>query len=169
MATLQERFAELVPQMRQEVGGLLKTVGGTKMSEVTVKQSYGGMRGVKGMICDTSVVEPDKGLIIRGRPLLTIKHLWPEEIFYLLCTGEEPTKEETAALQLDLASRSHVPEYVWDVLESMPADSHPMCMLNTAILVMEKESAFRAWYDKGMKKPDYWIPMMEDALRILGV
>ena len=169
MATLQERFAELVPQMRQEVSGVLKTLGDKKMSEVTVKQSYGGMRGVKGMICDTSVVEPDKGLIIRGRPLLTIKHLWPEEIFYLLVTGDEPDKEATAALQLDLASRSYVPDYVWDVLESMPADSHPMCMLNTAILVMEKESAFRMWYDKGMKKNEYWIPMMEDALRILGV
>jgi len=169
MVTLQEKFAALVPEMRKETGAVLKEKGGNKMSEVNVKQAYGGMRGVKGMICDTSVVEPDKGLIIRGYPLLTIKELWPEEIFYLLLTGEKPDKEATAALQLDLAARSHVPEYVWDVLMAMPADSHPMCMLDTAILVMEKESAFRAWYDKGMTKDKYWIPMLEDSLRILGV
>lgn len=169
MATLQERFAASLPDLRKEIKSVTKDHGSIKISEVTIEQAYGGMRGVKGMICDTSVVEPDSGLIIRGRPLLTIKHLWPEEIFYLLLTGAEPTKEELASLQLDLAARSHVPEYVWDVLHSMPADSHPMAMLNTAILVMERESAFRAWYDKGMKKEEYWKPMLEDALRILGV
>ena len=169
MATLQERFAALLPGMRKEVGGTIKERGDKVISQVTVKQAYGGMRGVKGMICDTSVVEPDKGLIIRGYPLLEIKDLWPEEIFYLLLTGEKPDKEATEALQLDLAKRSHVPDYVWDVLTSMPADSHPMCMLDTAILVMERESAFRAWYDKGMKREDYWIPMLEDSLRLLGV
>ncbi len=169
MATLQERFAALVPEMRKRVGAVQKELGDKVISGVTVKQAYGGMRGVKGMICDTSVVEPDKGLIIRGYPLLEIKDLWPEEIFYLLLTGEKPDKEATEALQMDLAKRSYVPEYVWDVLQSMPPDSHPMCMLDTAILVMERESAFRAWYDKGMKREDYWIPMLEDALRLLGV
>ncbi len=167
--TLQEKFASLVPQMRAEIKNLQKEKGDKVISSVTVAQAYGGMRGVKGMICDTSVVEPDMGLIIRGFPLLEIKHLWPEEIFYLLLTGEIPDKEAKEALQLDIAARSHVPDYVWDVLTAMPADSHPMCMLDTAILVMEKESTFRAWYDKGMKKEEYWIPMMDDALRILGV
>jgi citrate synthase len=33
---------------------------------------------------------------------------------------------------------------------------------------MEKESVFRAWYDKGMKKEDYWIPALEDSLQILA-
>ncbi|MBM3327519.1 MAG: citrate (Si)-synthase [Calditrichaeota bacterium] len=169
MATLQERFTQLVPEMRKEIGALKKEFGGVKISEVTVEQAYGGMRGVKGMICDTSVVEPDQGLIIRGHPLLEIQDLWPEEIFYLLLTGVKPDKEELATLQIDLAKRSTVPEYIWDVLHAMPEDSHPMVMLNTAILVMERESVFRAWYDKGMKKEDYWIPMLEDALRILGV
>lgn len=169
MVTLQERFAQLVPELRKERAEVLAAKGDAEISQVSVKQAFGGMRGIKGMICDTSVVEPDKGLIIRGIPLLEIKDLWPEEIFYLLLTGEKPSKEANLALQNDLAARSHVPEYVWDILMAMPNDSHPMCMLNTAILAMEKESAFRAWYDKGMKKEDYWLPMMEDALRIMGV
>ena len=169
MMTLQEKFAQLVPELRKERAGVLKAKGDAEISKVSVKQAFGGMRGIKGMICDTSVVEPDKGLIIRGIPLLDVKELWPEEIFYLLLTGEKPDKEATLALQNDLAARSHVPEYIWDILMAMPNDSHPMCMLNTAILAMEKESAFRAWYDKGMKKEDYWLPMMEDSLRIMGV
>lgn len=168
MATLQERFAEIVPQLRKEIGAIQKECGDKKISDVSIKQAFGGMRGIKGMICDTSVVEPDKGLIIRGYPLLDIQDLWPEEIFYLLLTGEKPDKEALAALQLDLASRAYVPEYVWDVLDAMPADSHPMAMLNTAILVMERESVFRAWYDKGMKKEEYWVPALEDSLAIMA-
>ncbi|MGB2987104.1 MAG: citrate (Si)-synthase [Phycisphaerae bacterium] len=168
MATLQDVLRERIPGYRNEVQNLLKAHGGDKISEVTIQQAYGGMRGVKGMICDTSVVEPDKGLIIRGRPLLEIKHLWPEEIFYLLLTGEEPDAEAKAALQQDYDKRATVPDYVWDVLQAMPEDSHPMCMLNTAILVMERESVFRAWYDKGMTKGEYWLPALEDGLQLLA-
>ena len=168
MATLQEALNKKIPVWREERADVLKKYGSVKISDVTVAQAFGGMRGVKGMICDTSLVEQDKGLIIRGRPLLTIKHLWPEEIFYLLVTGDEPDAEAKAALQSDFDKRAHVPDYVWDVLTAMPPDSHPMAMLDTAILVMEKESVFREWYERGVPKTEYWIPTLEDSLQILA-
>ncbi len=168
MATLQDVMRDKIPAWRDEIRGILKNNGSKVISEVTVQQAYGGMRGVKGMICDTSVVEPDKGLIIRGRPLLEIKHLWPEEIFYLLLTGEEPDDAAKADLQKQYDKRAGVPDYVWDVLKAMPEDSHPMCMFNTAILVMERESAFRKRYDEGMTKGDYWEPALEDGLQVLA-
>jgi citrate synthase len=168
MKTLQKLLADIIPQMRDEVRQLLTNYGDRKISEVTVQQAFGGMRGVKGMICDTSVVEPDKGLIVRGHPLLEIKHLWPEEIFFLLLTGQVPDAEAKLALQHEFDRRSQVPDYVWRLLRAMPRDSHPMCMLDTAILVMERESVFRNWYDRGLPKEDYWIPMVDDALSILA-
>jgi citrate synthase len=168
MATLQETLAKKIPVWREEIAKIKKDHGEKVISQVTVNQAYGGMRGVKGMICDTSVVEPDKGLIIRGRPLLEIKHLWPEEIFFLLLTGEQPDAAAKAALQQDYDKRASVPSYVWDVLHAMPPDSHPMCMLDTAVLVMERESVFRQWYDKGITKMDYWIPALEDSLTLLA-
>jgi citrate synthase len=168
MATLQETLAKKIPVWREEIGEIRKTYGDKVISQVTVNQAYGGMRGVKGMICDTSVVEPDKGLIVRGHPLLEIKHLWPEEIFFLLLTGETPDAEAKAALQKDYDKRADVPGYVWEVLRAMPADSHPMCMLDTAILVMERESAFRQSYDKGITKEEYWRPALEDSLTLLA-
>jgi citrate synthase len=168
MATLQETLAKKIPAWRNEIAEVRKKLGDKTISQVTVNQAYGGMRGVKGMICDTSVVEPDKGLIIRGHPLLEIKHLWPEEILFLLLTGEVPDAPAKAALQKDFDQRAHVPEYVWDVLRAMPPDSHPMCMLDTAILVMERESAFRAAYDEGMAKEEYWRPALEDSLTLLA-
>ena len=166
---LQDKLKEMIPIWREEKKEVLSTYGKKKIADVTVAQAFGGMRGIKGMICDTSVVEPNKGLIIRGHPLLTIKELLPEEVFYLLLTGEKPDKEATAALQKDLADRSEVPGYVWNVLNAMPEDSHPMCMLDTGILVMERESEYRRRYTEGMRKTEYWEPMLEDALRLLGV
>ena len=142
MATLQKKLETMIPKLRDDLKDLAKKVGDKKISDVTVAQAYGGMRGVKAMICDTSVVYPDKGLVIRGYPLLDITDKWPEEILYLLLTGELPDKKAVTALQKELADRSKVPAYVWKVLEAMPKDSHPMAMLNTGILVMQKESEF---------------------------
>ena len=168
MSTIKDALAGKIPAMREEVASLLQAHKDTIISKVSVAQAYGGMRGVKGMICDTSVVEPDKGLIIRGRPLLSIKHLWPEEIFFLLLTGDEPGEDAKRDLQRQFDMRATVPDYVWNVLRAMPKDSHPMCMLDTAVLVLERESAFRAWYDRGMAKEDYWMPALEDGLQLLA-
>lgn len=168
MATLQSKLAKMIPPLRDELKELGKLHGDKKISDVTVAQAYGGMRGVKAMICDTSVVYPDKGLVIRGIPIMDLRDKLPEEIFYLLCTGELPDKAALKALQKEYADRSKVPTYVWKVLEAMPKDSHPMAMLNTAILVMQRESEFKKAYDKGMPKTDYWKPMLEDSLNLLA-
>ncbi len=168
MSILFDRLKELVPEWRAERAEMIKNHGSMVLSDCTVAQAYGGMRGVKGMICETSLVEPDKGLIIQGRPLLDIMDLWPEETFFLLLTGEIPDEAAKLDLMRELDKRSHVPEYVWDVLYAMPDDSHPMAMLNTAILCMQKESVFAASYAKGMTKADYWIPTFEDSMTLMA-
>ena len=168
MAKLQTRMAQLIPEWRQEIRTLVQTHGDTKISDVTVAQAYGGMRGVKGMVCDTSEVPPDVGLLIRGTPIAEQSDRTPEDVFYLLCTGEMPSSRDSRALQQDLAERARVPAYVWRVLEAMPKDSHPMCMFDTAILAMERESKFRDAYYEGMNKLDYWKPTLEDSLDLIA-
>lgn len=121
------------------------------------------------MICDTSVVDPGKGLIIRGIPILEgLTEKWPEEIYWLLLTGELPNEDELKTLQKEYADRSDVPGYVWDVLRAMPKESHPMAMLDTAILVLEHESIFRQRYTEGFKKTEYWDAYYEDCLNLLA-
>jgi citrate synthase len=168
MAKLKAKLAEIIPGLREEIGKINKEQGEKVISQVTVGQAYGGMRGVVGLVCDTSYVDPVDGLIIRGKPIAQLTEKLPEEIFYLLCTGELPDKESLADLQAELAKRAEVPSYVWDVLRAMPPDSHPMCMLDTAILVMERDSVFRKRYDEGMKKTEYWEPILEDALNLIA-
>jgi len=168
MSTLKEKLSQKIPVWREEIQKLNKEHGEKIISEVTVAQAYGGMRGVKALVCDTSEVPPDKGLIIRGIPVGELTEKLPEETFYLLCTGELPDKAALASLQDDLRMRAGTPEYVWNVLKAMPADSHPMTMLNTAILVMERESVFKKRYNEGMKKDVYWEAMLEDCLNLIA-
>lgn len=169
MSMLFDSLRKIYPPLRDEIKNIVKDHGDKVISEVTVAQAYGGMRGVKSLVCDTSEVPPDKGLIIRQTPVKELADKLPEEIFYFLLTGELPSAEALAELQGELRSRAEVPQYVWDVLNAMPKDSHPMVMLNTAILIMEKESIFRKKYDEGMKKDDYWVATLEDALNIIAV
>jgi len=168
MSLLKKKLAEQIPGLRDEIKNFVKEHGDKQISTVSIAQAYGGMRGVRAMVCDTSEVPPDKGLLVRNIPIGELTDRLPEEIFFLLCTGELPDKKELKDLQDEYASRSKVPTYVWKVLEAMPKNSHPMCMLDTAILCMERESKFRKSYDEGMKKTEYWEPMLEDCLDLLA-
>ena len=168
MSKLQEKLAGQVPSARETVKKLQKDHGTKVISQVTVEQAYGGMRGVKSLVCDTSEVPPDKGLIVREMPVATLTERLPEEVLWLLLTGELPAADELADLQADLRGRAAVPDYVWAVLAAMPADSHPMVMLSTALLALERESVFRQRYDAGLKKDEYWIPTLEDTLNIVA-
>ncbi len=168
MVTLQEKLASQIPQLREDIKSFIKKYGSTVISEVTIAQAYGGMRGVKGMVCDTSLVNPNQGLSVRGNSILKLKDRTPEEIFYLLLTGELPSAEALTLLQNNFRTHAEVPQYVWDVLSALPKDSHPMAMLSVGIMAMERESEFRKRYAAGMNKTDYWIPALQDAITVLG-
>ena len=169
MSLIVEKLTAKFPGWREEVKGLQKEHGEKVISQVTVAQAYGGMRGVKSLVCDTSEVPPDKGLIIRSIPVKELTEKLPEEVLWLLLTGELPSAAELKDLQKELTARNKVPAYVWDVLKAMPKDSHPMTMFNTAILVLQRESVFRKKYDEGMKKDVYWEATLEDTLNIAAV
>ncbi len=168
MSILQDTLSQKIPVWKADAVDVVAKYGRREISKVTVVQAYGGMRGVKGLTCETSAVSADKGLIIRGRPLLDITHILPEEVFYLLLTGDLPDEAALKDLQAQYVPHLEVPDYVWAVLEAMPKDSHPMAMFNTAILVMERESVFREEYDKGAVKDDYWKYVLEDGIRLLA-
>ncbi|MGQ9819019.1 MAG: citrate (Si)-synthase [Candidatus Kapaibacteriales bacterium] len=168
MSLLKEKLAKIYPPLKQEIASFVKQYGDKVVSQVTLAQAYGGMRGVKALVCDTSEVPPDKGLIIRGIELKYLANKLPEEILWLLLSGELPNEEELKELQAELHAHEEVPEYVWNVLDAMPSDSHPMAMFNTAILVMQRESIFAKRYAEGMKKDQYWEATYDDLINIIA-
>ncbi len=168
MSLLHDKVSGKLGEWRKEINDLLTNGGDKIISEVTAAQAYGGMRGVRSLICDTSRVPADEGLIIRGKRLSELVSNTPEEIFFLLLTGDLPLEREITELKVEIGNRKKIPVYVWEVIKAMPADSHPMTIFNTALLVMQKESVFAREYDKGIRKEEYWKATLEDALNIIA-
>jgi len=165
---LHDTFAAGLDALRAERAALIEHHGRRITSEVTVSQAARGMRGVAALICDTSVVDPDRGLVIRGVPVLDLIDKLPEDVFHLLLTGALPSAAQRAALQHDLAARAAVPDAVWKVLRAMPKDAHPMAMLSAGLLALEDQSAFRRRYSEGLAREDYWRPALDDALALIA-
>ena len=168
MSLLKERLRQQIPQVQKNINELITEKGSEKISDVTVAQAYSGLRGIKAFVCDTSSVSADKGLIIRGIPLLDITHISPEEVLYLLIAGDLPNNEELIDLKNQFSKHLDIPSYVWDVLDAMPDDSHPMTMFNTGILAMQGQSIFRERYDNGMGKSEFWEAILDDGIRLLA-
>lgn len=65
---------------------------------------YGGMRGIKGLVCETSVLDPEEGIRFRGLSIPECQKVLPkapggneplpEGLFWLLITGDIPTQAQ---------------------------------------------------------------------------
>ncbi len=171
MSMLKEKLASLIPARRERIKSLVKNFGEKIISEISLGQMLGGLRGVKSLLCDTSEVVIDQGLIIRGYPIADLANKLPEEIFWLLLTGELPNNQELEDLQSELKKRSKVPQYLWSTLKTclIKDDPHPMTILISCIAILERESKFYYHYTRGMKKEEYWEYALEDALDLIAM
>jgi citrate synthase len=168
MAKLKDVLSKKLPAFREEIRRLIAEHGEDVISEITVSQAYGGMRDIKALVCDTSTVTPETGLIIRGLPIAKLVDRCPEEMFWMLLTGEVPDATSLKELQGELAGRAEVPGYVWDALRALPKDTHPMAMQSMGLLMLERLSKFHQRYDAGMRKEEYWEACLEDVLDLLA-
>ncbi|MBI5059773.1 citrate (Si)-synthase [candidate division KSB1 bacterium] len=168
MSLLLAKLRRSYPKYRDEIKEFGKSHGDQVIGQVTVGQLLGGQRGINSLLCDTSTVPPDHGMIIRNFPVIELAWKLPEEIYWLLLTGELPSPDELKDLQADLTARAKVPAYIWEVLASFPKIAHPMAVFNTLILALEGESVFRKRYDEGIKKDELWEAMLEDSLNLVA-
>jgi len=178
MASLKEKLATKLDPMRQRVSKVIKEHRDVKISDVTVAQAYGGMRGVKCMVTETSALDPVEGIRFRGYNIPQLREMLPkapggeeplpEGIFYLLLTGELPTEEDVREITREWQNRSSLPDYLIEVLKSIPKDTHPMTQFSLGILALQRDSIFSKKYREGMSKMEYWDPMFEDVMNLLA-
>ena len=88
--TLKERFAQLLPGWQAEVKELKSKYGKTVIGEVLLEQAYGGMRGIKGLVWEGSVLDPVEGIRFRGMTIPDIQKALPKAE-----GSEEPLPEES--------------------------------------------------------------------------
>ncbi|XP_066912915.1 probable citrate synthase 1, mitochondrial [Clytia hemisphaerica] len=175
---LLSRLEQLVPEKRREVAEFRKAHNDTKIGEVNVGMAYGGMRGIKGLVTETSVLDPEEGIRFRGYSIPECQELLPradggneplpEGIFYLLLTGEIPTKEQVDAISKEWAARAELPQHVVMMLKNFPEDVHPMTQFATAIAALNKDSKFAKAYSEGVSKMDYWMYAYEDSVDLIA-
>ncbi len=178
MSKLKQKLAEIIPGYQKRVAKLVKEYGNVVVDQVKISQFYGGMRGLKCLSTDISYLDPNEGIRFRGHTIPECLEKLPrvqgaempyvEGHIYLLLTGEFPTDEDVKDIIADFRQRSKVPQYVYDMLAALPADTHPMSMFSSAVLALQRESVFVKKYNEGMSKMEYWDPMYEDAMNLLA-
>lgn len=178
MDPLKQKFNEKATDLKGKLKAMLKTHGNTKVDEVTLKQVFGGARGIKMMIWETSQLDPIEGIRFRGYSIPELKKLLPtgkdgkeprpEGLFWLMLVGEVPTEEQVDWLTDQWRHRSNVPEHTFKVLDSMPTDAHPMTQFTMAIASMQTESCFTRRYSEGIHKSEYWDPTYEDTMNLIA-
>lgn len=179
MDKLKQTLSDKIAEHRPRTERLVKEFGDVKLDDVEISQVIGGMRGIKCLVTDISYLDPHDGIQFRGYSVNEVldklpKHADAEMPFvegqlYLLLTGELPEEEDVEEIRNELKARREVPDYVYDVLEAMPEDSHPMAMFSQAILSMQREARFPdAYHSSDVSREEYWEVMLEDVLDLLA-
>src|SRR5947209_3819215 len=166
MGILKERFKAKADAESATIKQLLKDHGNKKIGEVTLSQIYQGMRGITGLVSETSLLDAQEGIRFRGYSIPELQQKLPkaqggteplpEGLFHLMLLGELPTEEDVHEITANWQRRSHVPNHVFAAIEALPIDTHPMTQFVIAIMALQTESKFAEKYAKGMNKKDYW-------------
>jgi len=178
MATIKERFKSTSEVVAAEIKELLKEHGSKKIGEVTLSQIYQGMRGITGLVSETSLLDAQEGIRFRGFSIPELQQKLPkanggteplpEGLFHLMLLGELPTEEDVHDITANWQRRSHVPNHVFAAIEALPLDSHPMTQFVVAIMALQTESKFAERYAKGMAKKDYWEAVFDDSMDLIA-
>ena len=90
---------------RERVIKFRKEHSKTKVGDATIGTIYGGMRGLPRLVCETSYLDYNEGIRFRSytipetlcelpKPEICGEQPFTESLFWLLCTGEVPTREQ---------------------------------------------------------------------------
>ena len=111
---------------------------------MTIDQLVGGARSIKCMLWETSLLDPVEGIRFRGYSIPELQEKLPtatgkadeeptpEGLFWLLMTGEVPTKAQADALTAELHERSALPPHVETMSANAAAAAAPHALAKRA-------------------------------------
>jgi citrate synthase len=178
MGIIKERFKEKADTKALEIKELLKEHGEKKIGEVNLSQIFQGMRGITGLVTETSLLDAQEGIRFRGYSIPELREKLPkvpggteplpEGLFYLMLVGELPTEDDVQHLTSVWQRRSHVPNHVFATIEALPVSAHPMTQFVVAIMALQTESQFAKRYADGLNKKDYWEAVFDDSMDLIA-
>ena len=168
MSRLLEMLRGKIPGWRAEIRELGREGGGAPLSTVTAARLLGGLRDVRAVRCDTSVVDPKAGLFIRGIPVRELADCGAEELFFLMCAGERPDPEALAELAETLRRRREIPPEFWSWVAALPDGLSPMRMFAMATMALAAHSSVPPPEARSIPRQDAWESVLEEALELLA-
>jgi len=178
MGIIKERFKEKADTKALEIKELLKEHGEKKIGEVNLSQIFQGMRGITGLVTETSLLDAQEDIRFRGYSIPELREKLPkvpggteplpEGLFYLMLVGELPTEDDVQHLTSVWQRRSHVPNHVFATIEALPVSAHPMTQFVVAIMALQTESQFAKRYAEGLSKKDYWEAVFDDSMDLIA-
>jgi citrate synthase len=178
MELLKEKFKAKAEVAGLEIKEIIKTHGAKKVGEVTLSQVYQGMRGITGLVTETSLLDAQEGIRFRGYSIPELQvclpkapgggEPLPEGLFHLMLLGELPNQEDVETITNIWQRRSHVPNHVFATIDALPLTTHPMTMFVTGVMALQTESNFAKAYATGINKKDYWSPVFEDTMDLIA-
>lgn len=178
MGIIKERFKEKADAANLDIKNMLKEHGNKVVGEVTLSQIYQGMRGITGLVTETSLLDSQEGIRFRGFTIPELQQRLPkapkgeqplpEGLFYLMLTGDLPDDTMVNYVTDNWQRRSHVPNHVFDAIDSLPLHTHPMTMFVVGVMALQTESIFAKKYAEGINKKDYWEPVFDDAMTLIA-
>lgn len=179
MDIIKSSFKLKSDQVGAEIKEMLRLHGNKKIGEVTLNQAYQGMRGITGLVTETSLLDAQEGIRFRGYTIPELQEKLPkarkggteplpEGLFHLMLLDELPNRENVHHMTSVLQRRSHVPNHVFATIEATPISTHPMTQFVIAIMALQTESLFAKQYAAGMNKKDYWEATIDDSLTLIA-
>ncbi len=178
MGFVKERFKLKADDAAAEIKNLLKDHGNKVIGEVTLSQIYQGMRGITGLVTETSLLDAQEGIRFRGYSIPELQQKLPkakggseplpEGLFYLMLIGELPEENDVNHITNVWQRRSHVPSHVFSAIDSLPLYSHPMTMFVIGVMALQTEGQFSKEYASGINKKDYWSPIYDDCMDLIA-
>ncbi len=178
MGIIKDKFKIKADADFNEIKNLLKDNGKKKIGEVTLSQIYQGMRGITGLVSETSLLDAQEGIRFRGYSIPELQEKLPkaaggseplpEGLFFLMLVGELPSEADVHEVTAVWQRRSHVPNHVFATIDALPLNTHPMTMFVTGVMALQTESNFARAYAKGINKKDYWDPIFDDTMDLIA-
>ncbi|KAL8803990.1 MAG: hypothetical protein Q9182_002862 [Xanthomendoza sp. 2 TL-2023] len=174
---LKATLREVIPAKR-ELLKKVKSHASKTIGEIKIENTLGGMRGLKAMIWEGSVLDANEGIRFHGKTIgdcqkilpkgISGTEMLPEAMFWLLLTGQVPSTSQVRGLSRELAEKSALPEFVQRMLDNFPPDLHPMTQFACAVSTLNHTSHFAKAYAKGINKAEYWEPTFDDSISLLA-
>ena len=178
MEYIKYRFFQKASQCSKEFQRIKKEHADKVIAQVTLGQVFSGMKGIPLLVTDTSKLDPNEGIRFKGYSIPELREKLPkitpegeplpEGLFYLMLIGEIPAQDDVANLSKDFATRAHVPQHVFDVIDALPKNSRPMTQFSAAIIAMATESIFQKAYRAGVNKKYFWDSSYEDVMNLIS-